>query len=88
MLEDHLCLADEEHPGGEGLLEEVVRKGRRVKPADPLQAIRQRVEGDIRRLPEACKDLREPHRYPVRISPSLQDLEEQTTRRLRREELG
>ncbi len=88
MLEDHLCLADEEHPGGEGLLEEVVRKGKRVKPAAPLQAIRQRVEGDFQRLPEACKHLREPQRYPVRISPSLQDLEEQTTRKVRREELG
>ncbi|NTW37013.1 MAG: nicotinate phosphoribosyltransferase, partial [Syntrophobacteraceae bacterium] len=88
MLEDHLCLANEEHPGGEGLLEEVVRKGKRLKPAEALQAIRQRVEGDLQRLPEACKHLREPQRYPVRISPPLQDLEEQTTRKVRREELG
>jgi nicotinate phosphoribosyltransferase len=88
MVEDHLCLADEEHPGGVGLLDEVVKKGQRVRPAESLQAIRRRFETDFQQLPEACKDLRDPQRYPVRISPALQELEEQTTRKVRRGELG
>jgi hypothetical protein len=67
---------------------EVVRKGDRVKPADTLQTIRHRFETDFRQLPEACKGLRDPQRYPVLISPALQALQEETTRKVRREELG
>jgi nicotinate phosphoribosyltransferase len=88
MLEDHLCLADEEHPGGEGLLEEVVRNGQRLKPADTLEAIRKRFQGDFQGLPEPCKILRAPARYTVRISPPLQDLEERATRKVRLDELA
>jgi len=88
MLEDRLCLAHEECAGGEGLLEEVVRGGERVRPAESLETIRARFEREFRRLPEACKDLRSPTLHPVHISRALQDLEEKTARKIRREELG
>ncbi len=88
MYEDSLCLDTEKRPGETGLLEEMVRKGRRVRPPESLQVIRRRFETDFQQLPEGCKDLRDPQRYPVRISLPLQELEEQATRKVRREELG
>ena len=88
MIEDWLCLADEERHGVDGLLEEVVTRGERVGPEETLDVIRTRFEEDFRRLPEDCKDLRNPRLHPVRISRLLQELEEETSLRVRREELG
>ncbi|MCU0573531.1 MAG: nicotinate phosphoribosyltransferase [Syntrophobacteraceae bacterium] len=88
MMEDWLCLADEEGPGCEGLLEEVVARGERVRPEDSLESIRARLEDDFRRLPEECKDLGNPRFHPVRVSRLLQDLEEETSLKVKREEVG
>lgn len=87
MSEDLLCLAGEKPPEGEALLVEVVKGGERVRPPDALDAIRARFTEEFRRLPPACKDLRHPVFHPVRISVALQELEEKTTWRVRREEL-
>jgi len=87
MSEDWLCLAEEERPGCEGLLEEVVTRGERLRPEETLDIIRTRFEDDLRRLPAECKDLRNPRFHPVRISQRLQDLEEETSLKVKREEL-
>lgn len=87
MREDRLCLATENLPGGEPLLKEVVKEGRRISPADSLETIRSRLSADMARLPHPCTDLSNPRIYPVRIGEELDRLEEQTTRKVRLEEL-
>jgi nicotinate phosphoribosyltransferase len=88
MREDHLCLATESPEEGEPLLKEVVKGGRRVSPPESLDTIRTRLSMDIAKLPSACTDLLDPKSYPVHIGEGLDRLEEQTTRKVRLEELS
>jgi nicotinate phosphoribosyltransferase len=88
MVEDWLCLADESFPDGEPLLQEVVRRGERVKAEESLHTVRDRLEGELKRLPDVYKDIGDPRAYPVRVSPRLQSLEEDTSQRVQREERG
>ena len=86
MSHDLLAGADEPTPpGGTGLLEEVMRDGRRVAPLPSLAEVRDRCERDLQALPAAYKALRSPARYPVEISDGLRRLGEETAARLRAE---
>jgi len=69
---DRIVRADE-LPGGEGLLIEVMRNGRRSVPSPTLCAVREHCSAELRALPPR---LREPGAavapYPVSISDTLQ----------------
>ena len=83
---DLLAAAGERAPrNGTGLLEEVMRGGRRVTPLPSLAEVRERCERDLQALPAAYKALRSPARYPVEISDGLRRLGEETAARLRAE---
>ena len=71
---DTLALADDSAPGTP-LLEPVVRAGRPLHVAPPLDAIRDRARSELARLPEALRSLDEAATpYAVDIAPSLRAL--------------
>jgi nicotinate phosphoribosyltransferase len=59
---------------GAALLEPVMRQGKRLAPSLPLADIRQRVSGELNRLPDALRSLSPAPPYAVRFVPSLQPL--------------
>lgn len=75
ITEDVLGLRDEPGPAGtEPLLVEVMRGGRRVHPADPIEVLRERCARDLAALPESARVLRGPVAPPVLRSEALSAL--------------
>ncbi len=70
MLEDRLTLEGDSQEG-ERLIHPVMRAGRRLTPAVPLVELRAYAAGQLARLPEPLRRLREPSAYPVMIADSL-----------------
>jgi nicotinate phosphoribosyltransferase len=67
---------------GEPLLQGVMRGGRRVQPAEPLDAIRARVKRDLERLPEPLRKLETGTTYPVEVAEELKTLAADVDRRM------
>jgi nicotinate phosphoribosyltransferase len=88
MREDLLGLIGEDHPDGEPLMEVVIDGGRLSCPAEPLGLIRDRFAGEWEKLPPPYGDIESKSTYPVRISSSLHELEEQTAMEKSRKEIG
>jgi nicotinate phosphoribosyltransferase len=59
---------------GEPLIVPVMKGGRRLSPAEPLQRSRQRARGELKRLPEPLKSLEPAPPYPVTVSEALENL--------------
>jgi len=87
---DLLCCVEEgatitsQAPPGERrrlLLAECMRGGRRVAPADPLSAIRNRAAASLESLPPATRALVDPAPYPVRPTPTLAAMQRQVAAR-------
>ncbi len=77
MARDVIAL-EEENPGsGEPLLNPAMINGKRAKPADHIDAARQRVADGLAKLPGEYKKLRGPAHYPVSVSDGVQQLERQ-----------
>lgn len=80
---DVITLDDEEVDGARPLLETVVRDGRRVAPAEPLDAARERCTAALAALPTRLRSLQQRERpYEVRRSRHLDDLVRELTARL------
>jgi nicotinate phosphoribosyltransferase len=77
---DRLTLASDPAEG-EPLLVPAMRAGRRVGPAEGLDAIRARCADQLAHLPEGVKRLRDPEPYPVEVSRSLHALATEIDRR-------
>jgi nicotinate phosphoribosyltransferase len=72
---DVIALEDEKMPGGAPLLECVMRQGKRVKPREPLDAIRARCASAMARLPAELRSLDAAAQpYPLEHSPRLTEL--------------
>ncbi len=67
---------------GEPLIKPVMKDGRRVAPAEPLAAIRERAKRELERLPEPLRRLEPDATYPVEIAPELQELAAEVDRRM------
>ncbi|MBI2236132.1 MAG: nicotinate phosphoribosyltransferase [Magnetospirillum sp.] len=78
---DVLALVDERYDGMP-LLRPVLRAGRRVQPAEPLQAIRERVADGLSRLPEPLRRMSAAPAYPVVPSLGVRRLAEEVDRRV------
>ena len=87
---DLLCCEHEgaalaaEAPAGEQralLLAEYMRDGKRVAPAEPLSAIRDRAAASLETLPPAARALVDPAPYPVRSTAELIALQRRTAPR-------
>ena len=81
MAGDILGLAGSTH-SGEPLLQPVMQNGRRLQPAEPLEAIRARVKRELERLPEPLRQLDQATTYPVEVAKELQELAADVDRRI------
>ncbi len=69
---------DGEQGQGEPLLRKVMEKGRRLDPAADLSAIARYIRKQLNVLPENLRRLETDPPYPIRISPTLMRLREET----------
>jgi nicotinate phosphoribosyltransferase len=75
MAGDTLTIETDRQPG-EPLLKPAMRGGRRVAPAEPLDAIRDRATRELSRLPAHLRRLETEPPYPVTVAPALMALAE------------
>jgi len=59
-----------------------MQNGRRLQPAEPLEAIRARVKRELERLPEPLRQLDRATTYPVEVAKELQELAADVDRRI------
>jgi len=81
---DTIALRDEAPNGGQPLLVEVMRGGRRVASAEPVSALRDRCIANLARLPQRYRRIDRSAIYPVRYSARLTALQEKVRQRVRR----
>lgn len=79
---DRVALADESPaaPGGQALLEPVLRGGRRTGSSEALATMRARCLSSLGRLPERYRRMDADRSYPVHVSESLERLLEEVRR--------
>ena len=76
-----LAAVEGDEQAGEPLLIPVMREGRRLGAAEPLERIRERARGGLERLPRRLADLETASApYCVDISPALRRLAEEVDR--------
>jgi len=83
---DKIALENEPPNGGEPLLIEVMRNGRRVAEREPVFALRERCITGLARLPRRCHQTNRVSVYRVQYSNRLKVLLEKVRRRVRRSE--
>jgi nicotinate phosphoribosyltransferase len=84
---DKIVLDSERTDGGEALLVEVMRQGRRLAPAESISTLRERCIAGLARLPKRLrqlKDVRPRATYPVRYSKRLKVLLDEIRLRVKR----
>lgn len=74
-LDDIIGLRNESIPRSTELLEPVMNQGRVLVSDTDLDTIRSHFRAEFDRLPEQFKALRDPPRYPVEVSGSLQEVQ-------------
>ena len=84
---DRIALQGEPADGGEPMLVEVMRGGRRVAPAQPVADLRARCVAGLARLPKTYRQINRTAVYPVRYTKRLEALLEKLRRRIRRSAL-
>jgi nicotinate phosphoribosyltransferase len=84
---DMIVRADEQIENAEPLLHEIMRNGQRLMADEPLTALRQHFAQEFVAVPAACKSLRNPMTYEVRISPELEQLRDQVVQETRKREM-
>ena len=82
---DVICLEEEEHDG-EPLLVPILRRGKRVQPMPPLDAVREQAAASLELLPPRFRRLRDPRTYPVKASKALRKLRDAIVERLEQDE--
>ena len=84
---DRIALEGENANGGEALLVEVMREGRRTRSAEPVSELRSRTLASLKRLPRRYRQIDRSAEYPVRYSKQLNVMLEKVRRRIRRSAL-
>jgi nicotinate phosphoribosyltransferase len=87
-LRDVIARAEERSEGGEPLLGEVMKEGRRVTPDATLEELRKRFRREFACLRQRHKALRSPEVYDVRIGKELEQLRQRIVRETTARELG
>ena len=82
LSHDVIALRDETLPDAEPLLEQVMTNGVPCRKAPGLDQARRRLAQDLARLPDRHKSLTGPARYPVNVSPRLEELSARVRRQL------
>jgi nicotinate phosphoribosyltransferase len=81
---DKIALEDERPNGGEPLLIEVMRGGKRVAEPESINALRDRCMASLDRLPKRFRQIHRQAAYPVRYSERLTAMREKVRQRIRR----
>lgn len=81
MARDLVTIEGDPQPG-KALLGPVMRAGRRVGPAPPLDKARARARQELQCLPDDLRGLVPVASYPVVVAPALQELADEVDRRL------
>ena len=84
---DRVALENEPAQDAEPLLIQMMRGGKRVGPADSIEAARERCRAGLARLPKHCRQISQAAVYPVRHSKALKDLLANFRERVRRSAL-
>ncbi len=88
MRGDTIALRDEVLPIGSPLLRKSMAGGRVAAPLPTLQESREYFLSQFALLPDSYKSLEDPARYPVDLSPGLQELQARVEREIQKRELG
>ena len=80
---DNIALENEPADGGQPLLIQVMRHGRRTQRVELVSELRARTFGNLGRLPEKYRQLDRSAQYPVRYSKQLKAMLENVRRRIR-----
>lgn len=72
--EDVIACESESFSEAMPLLQQVMQAGKRIQPSPSLAQIQQHSADLVQKIPEACRQLREPARYPVSFSSRLHGL--------------
>ena len=81
---DRIALADEPASGGEPLLIEVMRGGRRLAGPEPVALLRERCIASLARLPSRYRQIHRNFVYPVRYTRRLTAMRDAVKKRVRR----
>ncbi|MGD1210534.1 MAG: nicotinate phosphoribosyltransferase [Candidatus Acidiferrales bacterium] len=81
---DTIALENEPPNGGQPLLVEVMRAGRRTAPAESVSLLRDRCIASLALLPQRYRQIKRSAVYPVRYSKRLTALQEEVRQRVRR----
>ncbi len=84
---DVIALRDEVLEG-DPLLQHVMDNGRSQIEPEPVKNIRERFLNELDHLDNAFKQLKNPKKYPVEMSPELQKLQKEVVQEIREKELG
>jgi nicotinate phosphoribosyltransferase len=87
IAEDTIALRDEKLDG-EPLLTAVMKKGTREQQPEALDEIRERFREEFAALDQSYKHLENPHQFPVKIGPGLEELQQEVAHAVREKELG
>src|SRR6185437_14220966 len=79
---DQIALENEPANGGQPLLAQVMRKGRRTQRAELVGELRARTFGNLGRLPEKYRRIERSAVYPVRHSKQLETMLENVRKRI------
>ena len=80
---DKIALEHEGPNGGEPLLIQVMRGGKRIVPAETIQALRDRCMKNLARLPQRYRQIHRSAIYPVRFSKRLTAMRDEVRKRIR-----
>ena len=80
---DTIALEDEPPEGGEVLLVEVMRGGRRILASEPIDRLRDRCLQNLDRLPQRYRQIHRSAVYPVRYSKRLTAMRDEVRQRIR-----
>ena len=83
MSGDILSVESDTQPG-EPLIEQVMRGGKRIKPAPSFADIRERAARDLARLPEPLRQLQQGIDYPVKVADRLVALAQEAEAKTKR----
>jgi nicotinate phosphoribosyltransferase len=82
-IEGDILAVEGDPKPGEPLIALVMQSGKRLRPPEPLAAIRERAKRELERLPEPLRRLEPQATYPVEIAPELEELAAAVDRRMR-----
>jgi nicotinate phosphoribosyltransferase len=80
---DQIAIENEPGNGGEPLVVQFMSGGRRMAPAEPVSALRERCIAGLARLPKRYRQIHRKAAYPVRYSKRLRGLLETVRERVR-----